>query len=105
MTKERIRILVDTSRDTGWSDGLIRIEPDNIYQTTKFIDWLGIDREETPQQKPSLTTDLQAIPDEIPIKEQVREDRKIRIFYTHFVEEQVDTCMEFAKKIGGGDAL
>ncbi len=24
MTKERIRILVDTSRDTGWSGGLIR---------------------------------------------------------------------------------
>ena len=65
----------------------------------KFIDWLGIDREETPQQKPSLTTDPQAIPDEIPIEEQVREDGKIKIFYTHFVEEQVDTCMEFAKKL------
>ena len=34
MTKERIRILVDTSRDTCWSNGLIYIEPDNVYQTT-----------------------------------------------------------------------
>ena len=41
MAKERIRILVDTSRDTGWSDGLIRIEPDNIYQTTNNRDYLS----------------------------------------------------------------
>ena len=41
MTKERIRILVDTSRDTGWSDGLIRIEPDSIYQTTNNRDYLS----------------------------------------------------------------
>ena len=52
MTKERIRILVDTSRDTGWSDGLIRIEPDNIYQTTANRDYLSRDEgnlEETPK--------------------------------------------------------
>ena len=65
----------------------------------RFIDWLGINREETPQQKPSLTTDTQTIPDEIPIEEQVREDGKIKIFYTHFVEDRVDTCMAFAKKL------
>ena len=41
MRKERIRILVDTSRDTGWSDGLIRIEPDNIYRTTNNRDYLS----------------------------------------------------------------
>ncbi len=41
MKKERIRILVDTSRDTGWSGGLIRIEPDNIYQTTHNRDYLS----------------------------------------------------------------
>ena len=41
MTKERIRILVDTSRDTGWSGGLIRIEPDNIYRTTNNRDYLS----------------------------------------------------------------
>ena len=40
MTKEQIRILVDTSRDTGWSDGLIRIEPDSIYRTTSNRDYL-----------------------------------------------------------------
>ena len=41
MTKERIRILVDTSRDTGWSDGLVRIEPDSIYQTTNNQNYLS----------------------------------------------------------------
>ena len=41
MRKERIRILVDTSRDTGWSGGLIRIEPDNIYRTTNNRDYLS----------------------------------------------------------------
>ena len=58
----------------------------------KFIDWLGANRV-------SLTADTETIPDEIPIKEQVREDGKIKIFYTHFVEDRVDTCMAFAKKL------
>ena len=67
--------------------------------STRFIDWLGINSEETPQQKSSLATDTQTIPDEIPIEEHVREDGKIKIFYTHFVEDRVDTCMAFAKKL------
>ena len=74
-------------------------QQENHPVSGKFIDWLGINREETPQQKPSLTTDTQTIPDEIPIEEQVREDGKIKIFYTHFVEEQVDTCVAYAKKL------
>ena len=72
---------------------------ENHPVSTRFIDWLGINREETPQQKPSLATDTQTIPDEIPIEEYVREDGKIKIFYTHFVEDSVDTCMAFAKKL------
>ena len=72
---------------------------ENHPVSTRFIDWLGTNREETPQQKPSLATDTQTIPDEIPIEEQVREDGKIKIFYTHFVEDRVDTCMTFAKKL------
>ena len=72
---------------------------ENHPVSRKFIDWLGIHREETPGQKPSLTTDTQTIPDEIPIEEQVREDGKIKIFYTQFVEDRVDTCMAFAKKL------
>jgi len=72
---------------------------ENHPVSTRFIDWLGINREETPQQKPSLTTDTQTIPDEIPIEEQIREDGKIKIFYTQFVEDRVDTCMTFAKKL------
>ena len=65
----------------------------------RFIDWLGINSEETPQQKPSSTTGTQTIPDEIPIDEQVKEDGKIKIFYTQFVEDRVDTCLAYAKKL------
>ena len=72
---------------------------ENHPVSTRFIDWLGINREETPQQKPSLATGTETIPDEIPIEEQVKEDGKIKIFYTHFVEDRVDTCMAFAKKL------
>ena len=65
---------------------------ENHPASGRFIDWLGINRV-------SLTTDTETIPDEIPIDEQVKEDGKIKIFYTHFVEDRVDTCMEFAKKL------
>ena len=58
----------------------------------RFIDWLGINRL-------SLKTDTETIPDEIPIEEQISEDGKIKIFYTHFVADRVDTCMAFAKKL------
>ena len=51
MTKERIRILVDTSRDTGWSGGLIRIEPDSIYLTTNNRDYLSQGEVTSPLQK------------------------------------------------------
>ena len=64
----------------------------NHFVTGRFIDWLGTNRGST-------TTDTQTIPDEIPIEEQVREDGKIKIFYTHFVEDRVDTCMAYAKKL------
>jgi len=40
MQRERIRILVDRSRDAGWSDVLIDIEPDDVYQTTDNRDYL-----------------------------------------------------------------
>ena len=72
---------------------------ENHPVSRKFIDWLEINREETPEQKPSLTTDTETIPDEISIEEQVREDGKIKIFYMHFVEDRLDTCMAFAKKL------
>ncbi|MYC76584.1 hypothetical protein F4X10_12540 [Candidatus Poribacteria bacterium] len=58
----------------------------------RFIDWLGINRL-------SSATDTEMIPDEIPVEEQIREDEKIRIFYTQFVEDRVDTCMAFVKKL------
>ena len=60
--------------------------------STRFMDWLGINRV-------SLTRDTQTIPDEIPIEEQVREDGNITIYYTQFVEDRVDTCMAYAKKL------
>ena len=65
---------------------------ENHPVSTRFIDWLGINRV-------SSTTGTQTIPDEIPIDEQVREDGKIKIFHTYFVEDRVDTCMAFAKKL------
>jgi GNAT superfamily N-acetyltransferase/putative sterol carrier protein len=40
MQRERIRILVDRSRDAGWSDVLIDIEPDDVYQATDNRDYL-----------------------------------------------------------------
>ena len=56
MTKERIRVLVDTSRDTGWSDGLIRIEPDSIYQTTNNRDYLSRSEGTSPLQNYDVLT-------------------------------------------------
>jgi GNAT superfamily N-acetyltransferase len=40
MQRERIRILVDRSRDASWSDALIDIEPDDVYQATDNRDYL-----------------------------------------------------------------
>ena len=65
---------------------------ENYSVSERFIDWLGINRV-------SLTTGAQTIPDEIPIDDQVREDGKIKIFYTHLIEDRVDTCMAYAKKL------
>ena len=67
-------------------------ERENHPVSGRFIDWLGVNRV-------SLTTGPETIPDEVPIEEQVREDGKIKIFYTHFVANRVDTCMAFAKKL------
>ena len=67
-------------------------EAQNHLVSGRFMDWLGINRV-------SLRTGTQTIPGEIPIDEQVREDGKIKIFYTHFTEDRVDTCMVYAKKL------
>jgi hypothetical protein len=40
MQMERILILVDRSRDAVWSDALIDIEPDDVYQATDNRDYL-----------------------------------------------------------------
>ena len=65
---------------------------ENHPVSTRFINWLGINHL-------SSATETEMIPDEIPIEEHVREDGKIKIFYTHFVEDRVETCMAFAKKL------
>lgn len=67
-------------------------QKENHPVSRKFIDWLGINC------LPS-TMDTETIPDEIPIEEKVKEDEKIKIYHTHFVEDRVDTCMAFAKKL------
>ncbi len=42
MSQEKIRILVDRSRDSGWADKLANMEPDDIYIATDNrgnLDW------------------------------------------------------------------
>ena len=87
MTKERIRILVDTSRDTGWSGGLIRIEPDAIYRTTNNRDYLSRDEvplkkfAETPSSKnPLQNYDVLTICSDTPLKYTEAELQLIREF-------------------------
>ena len=41
MSQERIRILVDRSRDSGWAGELVDMEPDTVYQTTDNRDYLS----------------------------------------------------------------
>ena len=41
MSQERIRILVDRSRDSGWANEMVNMEPDTIYQTTDNRDYLS----------------------------------------------------------------
>ena len=56
MTNERIRILVDTSRDNCWSNGLIYLEPDNLYQTTNNRDYLSRGEVTSPLQNYDVLT-------------------------------------------------
>ncbi|MCG9127249.1 GNAT family N-acetyltransferase [Candidatus Poribacteria bacterium] len=65
---------------------------DNHRISTQFLDWLGINRI-------SLKKGTELIPDEIQIDEHLREEGNISIFYTDFVEDRVDSCMAFAKKL------
>ena len=58
----------------------------------QFMDWLGINRT-------SCTSGDETIPDEIPVEEQVKEEGKIKIFYTDFVADRVETCLAFAQKL------
>jgi GNAT superfamily N-acetyltransferase/putative sterol carrier protein len=41
MAQDRTRILVDRSRDSIWSDKLVNMEPDNVYQVTDNRDYLN----------------------------------------------------------------
>ena len=68
------------------------LQSENHPVSTRFMDWLGTNRV-------SSITGTQKIPDEIPIEEQIRADGKIKIFWTQFVEDRVDTCMAYAKKL------
>jgi len=57
-----------------------------------FIDWLAYNRISTPESD-------ETIPDEIPVDEYIREAGKIKLYYTDFVKDRVDTCLDFAQKI------
>ena len=41
MIRKRIRVLVDRSRDSGWSEALVELEPDDVYQMTDNSDYLN----------------------------------------------------------------
>jgi hypothetical protein len=57
-----------------------------------FVDWLAHNRM-------SRAEGGETIPDEIPVDEHVREDGKIKVYYTDLVKDRVNTCLEFVKKI------
>ncbi len=57
-----------------------------------FIDWLA-------ENRISKTEASETIPDEIPVDEHTKEDGNIKVYYTDFVKDRADTCLEFAKKI------
>ena len=67
-------------------------EKENHPVAGQFIDWLGINHT-------ALASGDETIPDEIPIEEQVKEEGKIKIFYTDFVADRVNTCLKFAQKL------
>ena len=41
MIGKKIRVLVDRSRDSGWSEALVNLEPDDVYQMTDNSDYLN----------------------------------------------------------------
>jgi putative sterol carrier protein len=57
-----------------------------------FIDWLACNRV-------SRNEGDEIIPDEISVDEHIKENGRIRIYYTDLVKDRVDTCLEFAKKV------
>ena|GEM_PF-929560 len=57
-----------------------------------FVDWLACNRV-------SKNDGDGEVPDEIPVEEHIKEDGRIRVYYTDLVKDRVDTCLEFAKKV------
>ncbi len=57
-----------------------------------FVDWLAYNRVSKKESDDE-------IPDEIPVDEYMKEDGRIRIYYTDFAKDRVDICLEFAKKV------
>ena len=48
MTQEIICILVDLSRDFSCADGLVNIEPDDVYHTTDSMGYLMDQKRKKP---------------------------------------------------------
>ncbi|MBM3237441.1 hypothetical protein FJZ31_14220 [Candidatus Poribacteria bacterium] len=70
----------------------LEFSQENQRMCRAFIDWLAYNRI-------SKVEGDEAIPDEIAVDEQVKQDGKIKIYYTDLVKDRVDTCLEFAQKI------
>jgi len=91
-TKEPIGACVKFGKGRVLLINDLKFSQDSQITCRAFTDWLA-------QNRVSKAEGDETIPDEIPVEEHVKEDGKIKIYYTDFVKDRVDTCLEFAKKI------
>jgi putative sterol carrier protein/GNAT superfamily N-acetyltransferase len=91
-TKEPIGACVSFGKGRVLLINELEFSQENQRTCRAFIDWLAYNRI-------SKVEGDEAIPDEIAVDEQVKQDGKIKIYYTDLVKDRVDTCLEFAKKI------
>jgi ribosomal protein S18 acetylase RimI-like enzyme/putative sterol carrier protein len=91
-TKEPIGACVKFGKGRVLVINDLRFSQDSQLTCRAFIDWLAYNRV-------SKAEGSESIPDEIPVDEHSKEDGKIKIYYTDFVKDRVDICLEFAKKI------
>ncbi|MBC8230888.1 hypothetical protein H8E77_15160 [bacterium] len=88
----------------NFGKGRVLLINDHLFGSTnhrvfsRFIDWLAPKYCDFGYRVSKAAGD-EMIPDEIPIEKHVKEDGKIKIFYTDLVADKVDICLKFAKKL------